>query len=178
MKSIVTAPHNLSADDCLSALKTSTQGPAHAEAIRRLAEYGPNRLPNARSRGPIYRFLCWFALKTDPGRCGVNLAHLGNDGGLWPPKMLTQEQAVEIKVMARRASVFGRWPDISATHATRSGDTCVRPMPSTTRGGSRAQPSWIRTKTIFMAASTRRRHPGSQRPCCCARYRNWATPVA
>jgi transposase len=30
------------------------------------------------------------------------MTHLGEDGGFWPPTMLTQEQAVEIKVLARR----------------------------------------------------------------------------
>lgn len=34
-------------------------------------------------------------------RVGVNLTHLGEPDGLFPP-MLTQEQAVEIRVMARR----------------------------------------------------------------------------
>ncbi len=35
---------------------------------------------------------------------GVKLTHLGEDGGFWLPMMLTQEQAVEIKVLMRRGA--------------------------------------------------------------------------
>ena len=55
----------------------------------------------------------------------VKLTHLGEDGGFWPPRMLTQEQAVEIRVMARRGMAFERSRGSWAVRATRSNDTCV-----------------------------------------------------
>ena len=53
-------PHARSADDCLAALDSSPAGLSAAEAARRLARHGPNRLPQGRTRGPLRRFLAQF----------------------------------------------------------------------------------------------------------------------
>lgn len=53
-------PQSLSAADCLAALKAREDGLTAHEAARRLAETGPNRLPVARSRGVLRRFLGQF----------------------------------------------------------------------------------------------------------------------
>ncbi len=53
-------PHALHANDCLAALEASVNGLTGAEAARRLAEHGPNRLPEVRVRGPLRRFLAQF----------------------------------------------------------------------------------------------------------------------
>jgi calcium-translocating P-type ATPase len=45
---------------CLAALDARPDGLAGAEAARRLARHGPNRLPDARARGPVLRFLLQF----------------------------------------------------------------------------------------------------------------------
>jgi calcium-translocating P-type ATPase len=45
---------------CLAALDATPDGLTTAEAARRLAAHGPNRLPEARSRGPLLRFLMQF----------------------------------------------------------------------------------------------------------------------
>ena len=52
--------HARSADDCLAALDASAAGLASPEAARRLAENGPNRLPEEPGRGPALRFLMQF----------------------------------------------------------------------------------------------------------------------
>ncbi len=52
--------HAHSADSCLAALDAGPGGLTPAEAARRLAEHGPNRLPEARTRGPLRRFLAQF----------------------------------------------------------------------------------------------------------------------
>ena len=52
--------HATPAADCLSALDATPHGLSSAEAARRLAEHGPNRLPEVRSRGPALRFLMQF----------------------------------------------------------------------------------------------------------------------
>lgn len=49
-----------SADSCLVALDAGPEGLTTSEATRRLAEHGPNRLPEARTRGPLRRFLAHF----------------------------------------------------------------------------------------------------------------------
>ncbi len=54
------APHALSAQDCLSALQTPKGGLAPDEAERRLAQHGPNRLPEMPRPGPLRRFLAQF----------------------------------------------------------------------------------------------------------------------
>jgi calcium-translocating P-type ATPase len=56
----LTAPHARPADACLTALESSREGLTGAEAARRLAEHGPNRLPEAHARGPLLRFLVQF----------------------------------------------------------------------------------------------------------------------
>ncbi len=45
---------------CLAELDASPEGLSAQEAARRLAEHGPNRLPDVRSRGPMLRFLMQF----------------------------------------------------------------------------------------------------------------------
>ncbi len=52
--------HARPAADALRALGTSAQGLAPEEAARRLAEHGPNALPQARRRHPIVRLLAQF----------------------------------------------------------------------------------------------------------------------
>ena len=49
-----------SADDVLSTLGTDARGLSSDEAARRLAEYGPNKLPEPPSRPAILRFLAHF----------------------------------------------------------------------------------------------------------------------
>jgi calcium-translocating P-type ATPase len=53
-------PHALSAANCLAELETTPDGLSGADAARRLAQYGPNRLPEVRARGPLVRFLLQF----------------------------------------------------------------------------------------------------------------------
>src|SRR6516162_7501003 len=53
--------HALAADDVVRRMDTDPEKGLDAAAIsRRLEEYGPNRLPEARRRGPIVRFLLQF----------------------------------------------------------------------------------------------------------------------
>lgn len=47
-------------DQVLAALASDGRGLSHSEAERRLARYGPNRLPATRGRHPIVRFLAQF----------------------------------------------------------------------------------------------------------------------
>jgi magnesium-transporting ATPase (P-type) len=54
------APHSQPAKACLAALDAHPDGLTGAEAARRLAEHGPNRLPEVRARGPVLRFLLQF----------------------------------------------------------------------------------------------------------------------
>ena len=49
-----------SADASLAALHAEPGGLTTTEAARRLGEHGPNRLPEARTRGPLGRFLAHF----------------------------------------------------------------------------------------------------------------------
>jgi calcium-translocating P-type ATPase len=56
----LTAPHAQPAAACLSALDATPDGLTAAEAAARLARHGPNRLPEAHSRGPFLRFLAQF----------------------------------------------------------------------------------------------------------------------
>ncbi|MGH8276895.1 MAG: cation-transporting P-type ATPase, partial [Steroidobacteraceae bacterium] len=56
-----TAWHSLSAEEAVQRLGSSaTAGLDDAEASRRLAKHGPNRLPSARKRSPLMRFLLQF----------------------------------------------------------------------------------------------------------------------
>ena len=56
----MTDPHARPAADALSDLKTRPQGLTATEAAQRLAEHGPNRLPEVQARGPLRRFLGQF----------------------------------------------------------------------------------------------------------------------
>ncbi|KAB2886038.1 MAG: cation-transporting P-type ATPase [Albidovulum sp.] len=53
-------PHARPVADCLTDLDATASGLSTAEADRRLAAHGPNRLPEARTRGPVLRFLGQF----------------------------------------------------------------------------------------------------------------------
>jgi calcium-translocating P-type ATPase len=53
-------PHAETADSCLAALDANAHGLAGDEAMRRFAQFGPNRLPEAKGRGPLRRFLAQF----------------------------------------------------------------------------------------------------------------------
>ncbi len=53
-------PHALPAASCLAALATSPEGLTTAEAARRLAQHGPNRLPDVPTRGPLRRLFAQF----------------------------------------------------------------------------------------------------------------------
>ncbi|MFZ2301739.1 MAG: cation-transporting P-type ATPase [Gallionella sp.] len=52
--------HHLSSQETLDAVSSSAHGLSHAEAVRRLAQYGPNRLTPPKRRGPLLRFLLQF----------------------------------------------------------------------------------------------------------------------
>lgn len=52
--------HSRSPEACPEALDARPEGPSSAEAAGRLAEHGPNRLPEKRGRGPAMRFLAHF----------------------------------------------------------------------------------------------------------------------
>jgi len=52
--------HTLSTENTLEHLNASADGISHAEATARLAEYGPNRLPEAARRSGLTRFLLQF----------------------------------------------------------------------------------------------------------------------
>ena len=52
--------HHLTAAQALALLEARPEGLAQAEAARRLARHGPNRLPEVRRRGPLRRFLAQF----------------------------------------------------------------------------------------------------------------------
>ena len=56
----LTEPHARSTEACLVALDVGLEGLPGTDAARRLAVHGPNRLPEARSRGPVRRFLAQF----------------------------------------------------------------------------------------------------------------------
>ncbi|ACM04157.1 H+ transporting ATPase, proton pump [Cereibacter sphaeroides KD131] len=56
----LTDPHSRPAEACLETLDARPEGLTEAEAAARLARHGPNRLPEARTRGPIRRFLAQF----------------------------------------------------------------------------------------------------------------------
>jgi calcium-translocating P-type ATPase len=53
-------PHARTSEACLAELETTDDGLTAADAARRLAEYGPNRLPEVRARGPMRRFFAQF----------------------------------------------------------------------------------------------------------------------
>jgi calcium-translocating P-type ATPase len=53
-------PHSRPAVACFAALDAGPDGLTGAEAARRLAAHGPNRLPEAHGRGPFLRFIAQF----------------------------------------------------------------------------------------------------------------------
>lgn len=53
-------PHARTAADCLADLNARPEGLTATQAAERLATHGPNRLPEARARGPVLRFLAQF----------------------------------------------------------------------------------------------------------------------
>ena len=52
--------HALTATQVMERLGSGSDGLSEREAAERLARYGPNRLPEAKSRGPLVRFLAQF----------------------------------------------------------------------------------------------------------------------
>lgn len=52
--------HNKSVEAVLEALSTSTSGLSSEEVVSRLNRHGPNRIPEAKTRGPLVRFLYQF----------------------------------------------------------------------------------------------------------------------
>src|SRR6476646_2033330 len=57
----VTAAHAISTDDVVKRFATSAEKGLDAdEAATRLQKYGPNRLPEGKTRGPFMRFLAQF----------------------------------------------------------------------------------------------------------------------
>ena len=52
--------HTLSTENVLERLNASAEGLSHAEAKMLLADYGPNRLPEAARRNVFIRFLQHF----------------------------------------------------------------------------------------------------------------------
>jgi calcium-translocating P-type ATPase len=53
-------PHSRSSDDCITALASTADGLTAIEAAQRLAEHGPNRLPETRAKGSLWRLLAQF----------------------------------------------------------------------------------------------------------------------
>ena len=56
----ITDAHARPAEECLTQLEAKANGLTSGEAARRLAVFGPNRLPKAQARGPILRFVRQF----------------------------------------------------------------------------------------------------------------------
>ncbi len=54
------APHARAVGECLDALSATPQGLTSAEAARRRAHHGANRLPDPATRGPLLRFVAQF----------------------------------------------------------------------------------------------------------------------
>jgi len=52
--------HQLPAQEVLDTVSSDAHGLSHAEAARRLAQFGPNRLTPPKRRGPLLRFLLQF----------------------------------------------------------------------------------------------------------------------
>lgn len=55
-----TARHSQSVEACLADMESRPDGLTDAEVARQLALHGPNRLPQARARGPLLRLLAQF----------------------------------------------------------------------------------------------------------------------
>ncbi len=60
MTRFISQAHSLAVGDCLRYLETSATGLSSAEAARRLAQYGENRLPEPPPRPVVLRFLSHF----------------------------------------------------------------------------------------------------------------------
>jgi len=60
IRKTLSAPHSQPIDACLSVLSARPGGLTADEAACRLSAFGPNRLPVARARGPVRRFLAQF----------------------------------------------------------------------------------------------------------------------
>jgi magnesium-transporting ATPase (P-type) len=58
--SVVETWHMKSADEVMGLFTSTKEGLSPDEAACRLSQYGPNRLPEAKSRGPLLRFLYQF----------------------------------------------------------------------------------------------------------------------
>jgi len=56
----ICVPQARSADDVVVSLATDARGLSSEEAAARLRRHGPNRLPEAKTRNPIFRFLAHF----------------------------------------------------------------------------------------------------------------------
>lgn len=56
----LSGPHAETSDAYLTALRSRSEGLTTAEAVRRLAEHGPNQLPEAQVRKSLQRFLAQF----------------------------------------------------------------------------------------------------------------------
>ncbi len=52
--------HHIPPQEVVDLLVSNTQGLSLAEAVKRLAQYGPNRLTPTSHRGPLLRFLMQF----------------------------------------------------------------------------------------------------------------------
>jgi calcium-translocating P-type ATPase len=57
---MMTAPHSQSPEDCLKHMNAGPQGLSTTEALRRLSEFGPNRLPKTGRRSGLRRFITQF----------------------------------------------------------------------------------------------------------------------
>ena len=53
-------PHTLGIDDALASFAADRRGLSAEEAAARLQRHGPNRLPEAKRRSPVLRFLAHF----------------------------------------------------------------------------------------------------------------------
>lgn len=53
-------PHSQTTDTCLAALDATAKGPSGTKVEQRLADHGPNHLPETHARGPLMRFLAQF----------------------------------------------------------------------------------------------------------------------
>jgi len=57
---MLNSPHAMEGADCLLAIESTESGLSAEGAVHRLKIYGPNRLPEARARGPLKRFILHF----------------------------------------------------------------------------------------------------------------------
>ncbi len=95
----------------------------------------------------------------------VNLIHLGEDPGFLPP-MLTQEQAVEIKVLARRGTAVREIARQTGLSRTRCAAICAMSRRPVTSNASHAQRSSTRSRAICSSVLSLHDRTGFQRQCC------------